>query len=70
MTGFLEEAPGVRSMTRLAVAVMLVGCIALILSMPVIALKIPDHAAGIIGAEAGALATLAGGIWGALRERA
>lgn len=57
-------------MTRLAVALMLVACFVLVLSMPFIAFRVPDHAAGIIGAEAGALGTLAGGIWGALRERA
>ena len=70
MTGFLEESPGVRSMTRLTV-ILLVACIFVLTgSIPVVAILRAEQAAGIIAAIAGVITGLAGGVWGALRERA
>lgn len=67
--GFLEESAGVRSMTRLAVAALVVGILALIAAICVVAAKGGDQAAGIIAAIGGVMIPLAGGIWGALHER-
>lgn len=69
MTGFLEESPGVHSMTRLAVAALIVGILAMIGAICIVAVHGGEHAAGIIGAIGGAMIPLAGGVWGALHER-
>lgn len=67
--GFLEEAPGVRSMVRLTAAE-LVACIAaLVVAAIVVAIKGGDHAAAIIAALGGVIGVLAGGVFGALKVR-
>lgn len=67
--GFFEESPNVRSMTRLNAFMLSCGCLVMALSVPVVALKQPEHAPAIIGAVAAAIGTLGGSVWGALRER-
>lgn len=67
--GFLEESPGVRSSARLFGAVMTACIIALTVAIVIVALKYPEHAAGIAGAIGPSIVGLAGGVWGAMRER-
>lgn len=75
LIGFLEEAPGVKSMTRLTIAEMAALCALLVLTdsaVAVVGICFPERAsaaAGIIAALTAPLAALAGGIWAALRER-
>lgn len=69
MAGFLEETPGVRSMTRLTAAVLLVVLVCVAVAAIIVALKGGEHAAGIVGASGTLVLGLAGGIWGALKER-
>lgn len=57
MTGYLEESPGVKSMSRLAIAVCLGLAAVLVGTITLYALRDnPD--AGVIGALAGALCTV------------
>lgn len=67
VTGFLEESPGVRSMTRLCALLMACGALLLLLTICAVALWKPD--ATVIASLAAPLVPLAGGLWGALRER-
>ena len=69
-TGYLEEAPGVKSMTRLSALLMVFGCLGLVAVIGVVAITRPEQAAGIIAAIGVPLVGLAAGIWGALKERA
>lgn len=68
MTGFLEESAGVRSMTRLCALLMVVGCLGIVAAIVWVALKRPD-AQSVITALGVPLVPLAGGVWGALKER-
>lgn len=69
ITGFLEEAPGVRSIVRLTAAEM-VGCIiALVIAAIVVAIKGGADAAGIIAALSSMVAGLSAGVWAALKVR-
>lgn len=74
LTGFLEESPGVRSMTRLAVLLASLGVLVLTLALAAYLLAAkpltdapPDS--GVIAALGVPLVALAGGVWAALRER-
>lgn len=69
LVGFLEEAPGVKSMARLAVAVMLIAALALSLAAAYVAVAEPEHAAAVVAAIGAPLSGLAAGIWSALKER-
>lgn len=69
LVGFLEEEPGVKSMARLAVAVMLVAALALALAAAYVAVSKPEHAAAVVAAIGAPLSGIAGGIWAALKER-
>lgn len=69
MTGFLEESPGERSMTRLAVLILVCAIVLLCLAIAVVAVVRAESAPAIIAAIGVAIGTLAGGVWGALRER-
>ena len=75
MVGFLEEADGVRSIARLAVLLQSIGVLILCVALGIYLLGAkaftgagPD--AGVIASFAAPLAPLAGGIWGALKQRA
>lgn len=68
MTGFLEEAPGVKSSTRLYAGLIMVGVLALIGTICYVAIKNPSPE-GTIAALAAPLVPLCAGLWGALRER-
>lgn len=68
-TGFLEESPGVRSMTRLTAALLIAGVLVLVVAIAVVAVRGGENAAGVIAAIGAPMLGLAGGIWGALRER-
>jgi hypothetical protein len=67
--GFLEESPHVRSATRLIALLMALGCLALVAVIGAVALLRPEQAPGIIAAIGVPLVGLAGGTWGALKER-
>lgn len=67
--GFLEEAPGVKSMARLAVLLQAIGILLLSLALAVYLVIARPPDAAVIGAFAAPLAPLAGGIWGALKTR-
>lgn len=67
--GFLEESPGVKSMTRLCAAAMTLGVLIIIVSVAIVAVRGKDSAVTIITAAAAPLIPLAGGIWAALKER-
>ena len=69
MTGFLEEAPGVQSAARLIAVLLTFGCLALTLSAIVAVFRGGEHAAATIAALGAPIAALAGGAWGAMRER-
>lgn len=56
-------------MTRLCALLLVGACLILASTVPVVALKRPENAPAIIGAIAAAIGSLAGGVWGALRER-
>jgi hypothetical protein len=74
-TGFLEEAPGVKSATRLVAtlcgaSIALIGvAVAFALIYAVMQPDGRDGLTGIFGTVAGIIAALGGGAWGALRER-
>lgn len=67
--GFTEEAPGVRSATRLTALLLVAGCLLLTLAAALAAWRSNEHSAGIIAGLAAPIAALAGGAWGAMRER-
>ena len=69
-TGFLEEAPGVKSMTRLCAAALTIGALIIIVAVAIVAVKGDDSAVAIITAAIAPLVPIAGGIWAALKERA
>lgn len=69
LIGFLEEEPGVKSMARLAVAVMLVAALALSLAAAYVAIADPEHAAAVVAAIGAPLSGLAAGIFAALKAR-
>ena len=67
--GFLEEEIGVRSAARLFGAIMTGCAVALTVTIVVVSLKFHGDAAGIAAAIGPSVLGLAGGVWGALRER-
>lgn len=67
--GFLEEAPGEKSSTRLFALMMVCGCLVLILTIAAVAIRSPKDAPGVIASIGGALIPLAGGIWGVVNAR-
>ena len=67
LIGFLEEEPGVKSMARLATAGLTVA--ALVLSAATAYVAVRYRAADVILALAGPLTAIAGGIFGALKQR-
>ena len=69
VTGFLEEAPGEKSSTRLFALLMVCGCLALIGAICVVAIRDPKDAPGVIAAIGAALIPLAAGIWGVVGAR-
>lgn len=68
-TGFLEEAPGEKSSTRLAAMLLVAGCLGLIAAIVVVAIWRTKDAPGVIAAIGAVMIPLAGGIWGALSAR-
>lgn len=66
MIGFLEESPGTRSMTRLAVLLMCIAVLVLAISAAIAATQ---KDAATVAAMGSPILGLAGGIWGALKER-
>ena len=68
--GFLEEAPGVKSMTRLCAAALTVGALIIIIAVAIVAVQGKESAVAIITAAIAPLAPLAAGIWAALKVRA
>jgi len=69
MTGFLEESPGVKSMTRLCAALLVSAVLLLAIALAVYLLTADTPNAGVITAFAAPMVPLAGGVWGALHER-
>lgn len=57
-TGFLEESPGVRSMSRLAIAGLLTLAAPVVVTACVYTLRSPKPDATVLGALAGILAAL------------
>ena len=51
-TGFLEEAPGVKSMTRLCAAALTVGALIIIVAVAIVAVKGDDSAVVVQVADA------------------
>jgi hypothetical protein len=69
VTGFLEEAPGVQSAARLIAVLLTFGCLTLTFAAVVAVFRDGEHAAAVIAALGAPIAALAGGAWGAMRER-
>lgn len=69
MTGFLEEAPGVRSMTRLVAAAQTLACLGIVATICVVAVRGSEHAPATIAALTASLLPQIGGVWTALKER-
>ena len=67
VVGFLEESPGVRSMARLATAALTLAAVLLAIATAYVAVRFRDAAA--IAALAAPLTALAGGVFGALKQR-
>ena len=68
--GFLEEAPGEKSSTRLFALMMItLGVLPLVATVCVVAIRNPKEAPGVIAAIGGVLIPLAGGIWGVVNAR-
>ena len=65
-TGFFEESPGVKSSTRLLGMLLVSGCLVLTAVAAVVALQ---HQTATVAALSTPIGALAGGAWGALRER-
>lgn len=68
-TGFLEEAPGAWSMTRLLALLAGLGAAAVLGACVVVALRDSANSAGIVAALAAASASAFAGAWAALKER-
>jgi hypothetical protein len=66
---FLEESPGVLSMTRLSALLQTAGGFLVLVACIVVAIRNGEHAAGIIAALAAASAAAFAGAWAALKER-
>jgi hypothetical protein len=69
MIRFLEEAPGIFSMTRLSALLQTVAGTLVLLACIAVAIRDGEHAAGIIAALAAASATAFGGAWAQAKER-
>jgi hypothetical protein len=67
--GFLEEEAGVKSAARLFGALMAACAVSLTVTIVVVSLKFHSDAAVIDAAIGPSIIGLAGGVWGALRER-
>lgn len=71
-TGFLDESPNVRSMSRLVMLMLTASCVLLVLTLCVVSLwgayKGHDYAAGV-AALAAPLGTVLAGNYGVARER-
>ena len=66
--GFFEEAPGVRSSTRLYAFFIVLGILGIIGTVCFVAIKQPSPGATIAALTA-PLTPMLGGLWAALRER-
>lgn len=66
--GFFEEAPGVKSSTRLYAGLMILAAVQIVTTICYVAIKKPSPE-GTIAALSAALIPLCGGVWAALRER-
>lgn len=73
MTGFLEEAPGVKSITRLTIAQLVVALVVLVIAAAYVAVwgvrTASSVAAPIVTALGVVILGLAGGIVGAVSQR-
>ena len=67
--GFLQERPGVWSITRLVAAGLGAGSVLAVLTACGVAIRGGEHAAGIIAALSTCSASSGAGAWAALRER-
>lgn len=68
ITGFFEEAPGVRSSTRLFAGLIVAGVLAVIGTICYVAIT-KDDPVGVIAALGGTIVPMLGGIWATVRER-
>lgn len=68
-TRFLEERPGVLSMTRLSMLLQTIGGFFVLVACIGVAIRDGEHAAGIIAALAAASAAAFAGAWAQARER-
>lgn len=69
-TGFLEEAPGVKSATRLLACAAGFGGFVVLLTCIFVATRDSANSAGIIAALSAASAGAFAGAWAAIKERA
>lgn len=66
--GFFEEAPGVKSSTRLMAFLMILGALGIVSTICFVAIAKPTPE-GTIAALSATLLPLVGGVWAAVRER-
>lgn len=72
ITGFFDESPGVRSMTRLVLFIFALGILVTILTLCVVAVRGAfgdKDTTGMVAAIAAPLTAMFGGLWGVARER-